>query len=108
MTAKPPRVRKNVSLTSEDLADLTALKVGDSTKAMAFAELTGLTIGARTPESEVLHGLIDLGRHLVEERELDIAYRRAAEVDARDPERQKWRACMRSHRRMRFQVGGAS
>jgi hypothetical protein len=106
MTAKPPRVRKNVSLTSEDLEDLTALKVGDSNKAKAFAELTGLHIGARTSEAEVLHGLIELGRCLVKDRELDLAYRRAAEVDAVDPERQKWRSCMRSHRRMRHLAEG--
>jgi hypothetical protein len=87
-----------VSLTSEDLDDLTELKAGDSTKAQAFTALTGLRIGARTSESEVLHGLIDLGRSLLREKELDLAYKRAAEVDAADPERLKWRACMRRNR----------
>lgn len=98
MTAKPASTRKSVTLTSEDLNDLQLLKAGDSNMTTAFKELTGVMIGARTSEAEVLHALLALGRNLVREREQAIAYQRAAEVDALDPERQRWRDGMRRRR----------
>lgn len=82
---------------------LTRLKAGDSVAAEAYAELTGVRIGERTTEAEVLHGLLTLGSCLVREKELDLACQRAVEVDSRDPDRIRWRAAMsRRHRHARY------
>lgn len=103
MTTRPPRVRKSISLDEEDLDALSRLKAGDTVAAEAYAELTGVRIGARTTEAEVLHGLLTLGSCLVREKELDLACQRAVEVDARDPDRIRWRAAMsRRHRHARY------
>jgi len=102
MTTRPPRVRKSIALDDEEVGTLARLKAGDTVAAEAFAELTGVRIGERTTEAEVLRGLLTLGSCLVREKELDLACQRAVEADSRDPERLRWRAAMsRRHRRAR-------
>ena|SRR5687768_9623875 len=98
MTAKDRKVRKHVPLDPEDLADITALRSQGSDKSEALSSLLGIPAEERASEAAVLHALVVLGRKAVADKALELAYRRAAEVDARDPERIAWRRGMRRHR----------
>lgn len=105
---QPPRVRKSIALDPDEIAALEKLKEGDNVATEAFTELTGVRIGERTSEAEVLHTLLRLGTCMVRERELDIACQRAVEADARDPERISWRRAMSRHRHHLRRSGSAS
>jgi hypothetical protein len=98
MTEKNGKVRKHVPLDREDLADLTTLRITGTNKADALADLLGKPVKENASEAEVLHDLVVLGRRAVADKALELSYRRAAEVDARDPERITWRRAMRRHR----------
>lgn len=108
MTSKSPKTRKWVPLTSEELDHLSAVRAGDNYESTAFTDITGVRVGDRTSEAEVLSALVRIGCAAVTEKASELSYRRAAEVDARDPERTTWRNNMRRQRHMRSVTGEGS
>lgn len=98
MTAKPTQARKSVTLADEELNMIQMLKGGDSNAVAAFTQLTGIQVGSRTSEAEMLRALLILGCALVREKRETVSYERAVEADAADPERQLWRNGMRRRR----------
>lgn len=90
-TPIPSKVRKNVTLTPEDLDDVSALKTHGSPEQAALRTLTGIDLGDRPSEAETMRAIFTAGRLAIKEQMFENSCRQAGRADQQDPERQQWR-----------------
>jgi len=98
------KVRKQVPLDPEDLADLDAVRSREGAEAAALHELTGISLRTTPSEAETLHALVVLGRRALADRVLQMGCERAAAYERTHPEVQTWRRAMRGRHLRPFDV----
>lgn len=86
--------REYVPLNEEDLHALSCVKSPGTDEAAALQELTGVSLGSRPSKAAAIHALVEAGRKAVEEKALEIAYRREAEFTAAHKDCQQWTSAM--------------
>lgn len=102
------KVRKQVPLDPDDLADLSALRAHEEDKVTALHDLTGIRLKDNASEAETLHALLVAGRKALAEKELALGFERAAEYERDHPEVQAWRAAMRGRHLRSFDVSAGA
>lgn len=89
------KVRKQVPLDPEDIADIDALRSHDEDKVTALETLTDIHLKDNPSEAQVLHALLVAGRKALADKALEIGFERAAAYERSHPEVQRWRKAMR-------------
>lgn len=91
-------MRTTTRLDKSEAEFTSRLKDPASLESEAVRELVGRDDLSQAPAATLVHAIIEAGIEAIKDRATTISYRRAAEVDATDPERIAWARAMRQHR----------